>query len=413
MMTHFIDWWRSLVQVWAREMKLAYRDKGVLIFFLLLCAVYPLLYSLIYNTEVERDMRVVAIDDCRTQLSRQLIRNIDATPEVKIIGYAANLAEAQELLHTKQCYGIVYVPREFSGNVARRTGAHVVLYSDMSLMIRYKNLLMAVTNVTQEMAFESMGKAIAPVIYNTGSIVESRQVPIGNTGMGIASAILLFVLPLVLQQSMILGIGMLHGGSIERRRKNGGVDPEAIDASVSATILGKMLCHLTFYVIPTMYVLYFTPTFFDFPQNSDLIEIMLLSIPYLIGVSLMGQVLQLFVNERESVFLLFAFTSVLFIFLSGASWPRFAMSPLWQAAGDCLPCTWMSNAYVAMQSTDASLSQVARSLLMMWVVAGIMFVLAYILERFVSRPRYRTWQRNAAADPNALQRYDIVKNGVL
>ena len=312
------EWLLEVYRVWWREFRLVLRDEGVVIFFFAVCAVYPLLYSLIYNTELERDEPIVVVDDCRTQLSRQLTRNIDATPEVKVVGLAANMQEARELMHRKKCYGIVYIPRDFSQCVNSRQQGHVSVYSDMSVMFRYKNMLMAITNVTQGMGGEAMHHAVEHVMGNApATVVESRQVPIGNTSMGLASAVLLFVLPLVIQQSMLLGIGMLHGGGIERRRKNRGFDPMEERACVSATIIGKMMCHQVVYVLPVIYVLHFTPMLFDFPLNAHLLHTLALAVPFIIAVSFMGQTLQPFVNERESVFMLFAFTSVIFIFPHG------------------------------------------------------------------------------------------------
>ena len=402
----------EIYRVWWREFRLVLRDEGVVIFFFVLCAVYPILYSLIYNTEVLRDEHIAVVDDCRTQLSRELVRQLDATPEVKVVSYAANMQEARELMRRKECYSIVHIPRDFSSSVSRGTQGHVSVYSDMGLMLRYKNMLMAITEVTQSMGARVQEDVLAPVSYGGVGLIENRQVPIGNTAMGLASAILLFILPLVIQQSMLLGIGMLHGGSIERRRKNRGYDPMAEPASVSSTIIGKMLCHQIVYVVPVVYVLHFTPMIFDFPQNADLLQSVALAVPFVIAVSFMGQTLQAFINERESVFLMLAFTSVIFVFLVGVSWPRYQMSRFWYTIGDCVPSTWMSNGYVLMQSTGASLNQISHYFDMLWLQCGVFFVLAYCVERFVSRPRYRRWQQKAEIDPDVLQRYDIVKNGV-
>ena len=406
------QWLLEIYRVWWREFRLVLRDEGVVIFFFVLCAVYPILYSLIYNTEVLRDEHIAVVDDCRTQLSRELVRQLDATPEVKVVSYAANMQEARELMRRKECYSIVHIPRDFSSSVSRGTQGHVSVYSDMGLMLRYKNMLMAITEVTQSMGARVQEDVLAPVSYGGVGLIENRQVPIGNTAMGLASAILLFILPLVIQQSMLLGIGMLHGGSIERRRKNRGYDPMAEPASVSSTIIGKMLCHQIVYVVPVVYVLHFTPMIFDFPQNADLLQSVALAVPFVIAVSFMGQTLQAFINERESVFLMLAFTSVIFVFLVGVSWPRYQMSRFWYTIGDCVPSTWMSNGYVLMQSTGASLNQISHYFVMLWLQCGVFFVLAYCVERFVSRPRYRRWQQKAEIDPDVLQRYDIVKNGV-
>ena len=55
---NIINWTIDVFRVWKRELNLAFHDEAVIIFFLVLCATYPVLYSLIYNTEVAHDMKV-------------------------------------------------------------------------------------------------------------------------------------------------------------------------------------------------------------------------------------------------------------------------------------------------------------------------------------------------------------------
>ena len=405
-------WCIQVLKVCGRELMLVFRDQGVVIFFLVLNALYPVLYALIYNPEVVRDERVVVVDDNRTAMSRDLVRRMDATQEVAIAGYAANMQEAQEAMHRKACYGILYIPRDFAQNIGRGEQGHVSLYCDMSVMMRYKAMFTALTGVTQAMGGERMAAVVEPVVSMSGAIVENRQVPVGNPAMGIASAVLLFILPRVLQQSMILGIAMLHGGSIERRRRNGGRDPLAVEASPGATIVGKMMCHQIIYVIPVIYVLHYVPLMFGFPQYGNLLHIICLAVPFIVGVSFMGQTLSAVVNERESVFLLFVFSSVVFVFLVGVSWPRYLMSRLWYVVGDCVPSTWMANGYVLMQTNGATLYQVQHPYWMLWLQLPVMFILAYVVERFINRRRYRSWIAASEDNPNVLTRIDLAKNGV-
>ena len=405
-------WFIQVLRVCGRELLLVFRDEGVVIFFLVLNAVYPVFYALIYNPEVVRDEAVVVVDDNRTAMSRDLIRRMDATQEVAIMRYAANMQEAQEAMHSKACYGILYVPRDFSQSVTRGDQGHVSLYCDMSVMMRYKAMFTALTNVTQAMGNERLTAIVEPVLNTSGSVIENHQVPVGNPAMGIASAVLLFILPLVLQQSMILGIAMLHGGSVERRRRNGGHDPMAIEASPGATIIGKMMCHQIVFVIPVIYVLHYVPLMFGFPQYGNFLHIICLAIPFVIAVSFMGQTLSAVVNERESVFLLFVFSSVIFVFLTGVSWPRYLMSRVWWLVGDCVPATWMSNGYVLMQSNGATLYQVQHQYWMLWLQLPVMFILAYVVERFINRRRYRSWIAASEDNPRILTRIDLAKNGV-
>ena len=405
-------WFIQVLRVCGRELLLVFRDTGVVIFFLVLNLAYPVLYALIYNPEVVRNEPVVVVDDNRTAMSREFVRRMDATQEVAIVGYAANMQEAQEAMYRKDCYGIVYLPRDFSQSVTRGEQGHVSLYCDMSVMMRYKAMFTALTGVTQSMGSDRMAAIVEPVLNMSGSFVESRQVPVGNPAMGIGSAVLLFILPLVLQQSMILGIAMLHGGSIERRRRNRGRDPMAVEASPGATIIGKMMCHQIVYTLPVIYVLHYVPLMFGFPQNGDILHIICLAVPFVIAVSLMGQTLSAVVNERESVFLLFVFSSVVFVFLTGVSWPRYLMSRFWWLVGDCVPGTWMVNGYVLMQSNGATLYQVQHQYWMLWLQVPVMFILAYLVERFVNRRRYRSWIAASEDNPNILTRIEYAKNGV-
>lgn len=408
-----VRWLYDLFRVWKREVWFSFHDEGVIIFFLVLCLVYPVLYALIYNTETARDVAVVVVDDDRSPDSRQFVRALDATPEVCVVQYAASLDEARHLLALKQCYGIVRFAGGYGRTIHRGEQAHVEVYCDMGLMFRYKQILIGVTNVQQALNAQMLQQrlSVVPVNISSGTI-RNEQVPLGNTGMGLASAVLPAIFILVLQQSMLLGICMLHGGSRERRLHNQGVDPLEIPAGVAATILGKSLCYWMIYILPTIYTLFIAPKFFDFPQVGNLRDILVLVLPFLLATSFMGQALKIFANDRESTFIAMVFTSVIFVFLSGISWPRCSMSPLWLVVGNFVPSTWAVNAYVQMQNNGATLAQQSTAYWMLWVLAGVMFVLAYVVERFICRRRYRRMQHYAKRDPMALIREEYRRQAI-
>ena len=211
---------------------------------------------------------------------------------------------------------------------------------------------------------------------------------------------------------MLLGICMLHGGSRERRLHNRGVDPLEIPAGVGASILGKSLCYWMIYIIPTVYTLLIAPKFFDFPQVGDPRAILAMALPFLLASSFMGQAMKVFANDRESTFIALVFTSVIFVFLSGISWPRCSMTPFWIVVGNFIPSTWAVNAYIQMQSGGATLSQQSSAYMMLWVLTGLMFVLAYIVERFLCRKRYRRMRHYAKRDPMALIREEYRRQAI-
>lgn len=407
-----IGWLHSIGLSMTQEFKHIFRDEAVIIFFVVLAIVYPPLYSLIYNPEVTRDEAVVVVDDSHSELSRRFVRDLDSSPDVRITGYAHDMEEARDMMAKKQCYGIVYFPADFETEVMRGNQGHVSLYCDMSVMMRYKAMLTALTNVQMETCSRILGEKSARIIPLEGGLVESRQVPLGNTGMGIASAVLPFILVYVLQQGMIMGIAMLHAGSMGRRRRNRGIDRlDEVKATLGAMLIGKALSHLFYYLFPAIFALHIIPIIFKFPMNGSFIEIALLMFPFLIASSLMGQVLRVFVNNREGVFLLLAFTSLIFVFLTGVSWPHYQIAPYWDVLSKMIPGYWASTAYVQMQVGGASLSQMSEFYIALWVLCGVWFVIAYLVELFVLRPKYRAMQLMSELDPEAQQKHSLFLQG--
>lgn len=407
-----LGWLHSIVLSMKQEFKHIFRDEAVVIFFVVLAVVYPPLYSLIYNPEVARDEAVVVVDDSHSALSRQFARDLNASPDVNVIAYSKNMDEARELMATKKCYGIVYFPADFETEVMSGNQGHVSLYCDMSVMMRYKAMLTALTNVQMETCSRLQGDKSFNIVSMDGGMVESRQVPIGNTGMGIASAVLPFILVYVLQQGMLMGIAMLHAGSMGRRRRNRGIDPiDEVKATPGAMLMGKTLVHLFYYLFPAIFALHIIPIIFKFPMNGNFLEIAMIMFPFLIASSLFGQIMRVFVNNREGVFLILAFTSLIFVFLTGVSWPHYQIAPYWDVLSKMIPGYWASTAYVQMQVGGASLSQMSDFYIALWGLVVVYFIVAWLVELFVMRPRYRAMQLMCELDPEALNKHTLFLQG--
>ena len=183
-------------------------------------------------------------------------------------------------------------------------------------------------------------------------------------------------------------------------------------AGVTSTVIGKALCYVFMYAIPMVYVLYLVPMFFDFPQNGRLLEVLTFTIPFLLASAMMGQVMKIFVNDRESAFIALAFTSVIFVFLSGISWPRCAMNSFWLAIGNMIPSTWAANGYISLQTGGATLRQVEINYWMLWLLVILYFVLACIVEYYLCRPRWRRMRHYAKRDAGALMREEYRRQAV-
>lgn len=383
-MRHIIDyiskWITSLYLVWRREFRLVFSDAGVLVFFFLLPTLYPLVYTLIYNPEIVRDIPVAVVDNCRTATSREFTRMADATDAIKIIGYASTLHEARQWHAQKACYGILVIPKDYDKNIGRKEQSSVIFYSDMSLLIRYRGFLSAMTDLSL-----ATGSKIRQELYNSDiQPINSSSIILGDTTQGFASFVIPGILVLIIQQSLILGITMLGGGANERRLRNQGIDPLVVKAPATATILGKALCYFTIYIPLVIYILYFVPIFFNLPNIGNVTDYFLFIIPLIFSSIFLGMIFQHVVTERESSMLIVVFSSVVFLFLSGLTWPRYAMSKLWVWIGNCIPATWGVEGFIRINSNGATLAQNTLPYVMLWILACCYFLFALI---FLDRRR--------------------------
>ena len=378
------SWTASLLRVTANEFRLVFKDQGVLLFFFFLPLVYPVIYTLIYNPEVPRDLAVAVVDNCRSSQSRELVRHIDATPEIHIIGYASSLEEARRWKNEKACYGILEIPADYSHKLGRGEPANVQFYSDMSLLLRYRSFMSALTDVQLATGAEIRSQLIndAGIIGQGmgGTPVENQSFMLGDTEQGFASFVIPGIVILILQQSLVLGITMLAGTSADRRRRNRGYDPEQVDAPVGATILGKTFCYMFIYIPLVLYIIHFIPVMFNLPHIGDLWECFLFVMPLVVASIFFGMTVSVLVKEREMSLVLVVFTSVVFLFLSGLTWPRYAMNDLWVWVGNAVPAIWGVEGFIRMNSNGASLAGNWHPYMAMWILAAIYFVTACLVE---------------------------------
>lgn len=385
-------WFADMFRVWRREFSHVFHDQGVMLFFLALPTLYPVVYALIYNPELIRDVAVVVVDNSRTAESRHLVRMLDATEPIGIVGYAANMDEARRAMHEKKCYGIVEIPADYARWLGRGETANVSFYCDMSLLLRFRQFTMALTQVQIAAGAEIQQRTLADLglpasaLASGATPLEVSQQFVGDPSQGFSSFIMPGILMLILQQSVVLGACMIAGAASERRRRNGGIDPLGIDAPATSTVIGKSLCYLAIMLPMVIYTLHIVPWMFKFPAYGNLFDELLFIVPYLLAVSVFGLTLSVFVTERESSFLVIVFTSVIFLFLSGLTWPRYAMSGPWQLIGACVPATWGVQGFVHINSDNASLALQSASYTNLWILTAVYFVAACIVFHF-HRPK--------------------------
>lgn len=377
---------QDMFYIWKQEFRTTFRDQGVLIFFILVPLAYPLIYGFIYTNETLRDVPTVVVDDSRSSLSRKFVRMLDASPDVAVAAHCADMEEAKLALRDRCAYGIVYFPETFGSDIAAGRQTQVSLFCDMSGLMYYKALLSASTEVSlainAELKTARAGNTTERQDQITVYPIEYEDIALYNPTNGFAAFLLPAVLMLVIQQTLLLGIGLSAGTA---REKNQFRDLVPINRHYNGTlriVFGKGLSYFMVYVLIAVYVLCVVPWIFRLNRIAIPGELLLFTLPYLSACIFFAMTASIAIRNRETCMLIFVFTSVPLLFLSGISWPAAAIPPFWRYFSYLFPSTFGINGYVRINSMGATLDEVSFEYQALWLQTGIYCLTTCVVYRW-------------------------------
>lgn len=366
--------------VWRQELHFIFKDSVVVLFFLVVPLAYPIIYTLIYNTERASDAPLVVVDDSHSALSREFTRRIDASPEVKVMAHCPDMPHAQEWLAKQYAYGILYIPRDFSEAIHRGEQAHVSLYCDMSSLLFYKAFVLTTTDVSLDMGAELQVEHEKHATRQQDDVavcpVKSEAIALYNPQSGFASFLIPAVLMLIIQQTLLIGICMLAGTARERNQFDTLIPVAQHYNGVFRIVFGKSLLYFMLYTLASFWLLLVMPKLFSLPRLADPFDLLWFGLPYILACIFFAITLSCFVKDRESPMILFVFTSVIFVFLTGVSWPTTAMPDFWRYFSYLIPSTHGVQGFVKMNSMGATLNQIQFEYRALWLQTGAYFMTA-------------------------------------
>lgn len=375
----------GLFHICRDELKTVFKDQGVLIFFILVPLAYPILYAFIYTNEVVRDVPVAVVDMNKSTLSRTFLRYADASPDLQLQSYCADMEEAKELIKERKVYGIIYIPKDFSYDVANGTQTHVSIYCDMSGMLYYKAILTATTeaslNMNKKIKIGRLGNTTSREDEISTVPIAYEAVSLFNPHNGFASFLIPAVLILIIQQTLLLGIGLSAGTAREKNRFRDLIPMNRQYKGTLRIVLGKSLAYLLIYAVVSAYVLCLIPQWFSLVQIAQPATLLVFTLPYLLACTFFAMTCSIFIHHREACMMIYVFTSVPLLFISGISWPEAAIPKFWEIVSYIFPSTFGINGFVRINTMGATLDQVLPEYCKLWTQTVIYFITTCIVYR--------------------------------
>lgn len=348
--------WRAFALTW----KAIFQDKAALLLFFISGIVYSFFYPLPYSAESVRGVPVVIVDQDNSALSRQLIRYTAAHPGVDVAQVTTRPEDAQALLWQGEAAGAMFIPADFSRKVLSGAQPEIEVSGNGSYPLLNKVVLNSLAEVAGTISAGIEIRRLGTATPSSGQAEALRQplgteaLPLFNVREGYGSYIVPGVVVLVIQQTFLLGIGLLFGSWSTAKSF-----PYAPDA---ASYFGALHAFALVVTLNAMYFFGFVFWWQDYPRGGNLLGTIVLTVLYSYAVAALGILIGTFFRTRERSIQLLVATSMPIMFLSGLSWPTSAIPVPLQAVSWLFPSTAAIQGFIATNQLGASLQEVRTEL---------------------------------------------------
>lgn len=342
-----------------QTLRLIARDRAALMTLAGAVVLYSFFYPTPYREQVAGHLPVVLVDQDRSASSRTLLRKTIDVRAIDVVAAVATVEEASGIVATGDAHAVLLVPAGFQRDPLRGAPGHVVLFAAGAYLSHATTALTGLTDAVsaygQDAAVESVrraGPAAAPPL----TLIRR---PLFNTREGYGSTVVPAVAMIIVQQTLLLGIGLIAGTLREQGRRLAASPPELAGAAAAFSVIG--LLSLSYY---QGFVFWYQ----DFPRAGNLVGPLVAAPLYVLAIVFLGICLGNVLPTRERVFQSVALVSLPMFFLTNVTWPRPSSPPTLVALAALLPSTAGVTAMVKLNQMGAHLSEARAEL---WNLAAL------------------------------------------
>ena len=377
------------LDVFRHEFRRIFTVKSAFSVMVLGTAFYAFFYPQPYLNEALRNVPIAVVDRDGTESSRDFARRLDATPDVAVTEQLPDLASAEREVYARNVDGILVIPQYFERELLHGRPSPVALYADASYFLIYQRVAGAVAAVARTVGAEiesarliaiGVDPAIAAVAPDPMPLT---AVPLFNPEGGYATYVLPAAFVLILQQTLLMGVGLLSTLP--------GADPGESDAgrrrrSPVAIVAGKLLAYLALEAVILPAYLIVLPYLYGLPRLGGIVPILIFAVPFVLSVSGLGFVVAGIFRRPVRVQLILAAAGLPLFMVAGFSWPSEAIPPVIRLVSYLVPSTSAIDGFVKLSQLGAPLASVNSEFLTLSALAILYNLVALLLMVWRTEP---------------------------
>ncbi|MGO7176839.1 ABC transporter permease [Rhizobium ruizarguesonis] len=365
-------------------------------FLLFLTTVLPLLLmgllAAVFSAGLATRLPIAVLDQDGTDLSRQIIRMVDATQDTSVALAVSDLAEGRQLILSGEVHGLLMLPRNLERDVLSGRRPEVVFFYNSQTMTTGNLVLRGVNAAVPTVAagirlslrtaqgepVDAAQAALAPVPVQVN--------PLFNPTLNYAHFLLAALMPSVLQVVIITTMAYSLGLDVESRhrlrilrRLGGGLGP-----ALAGKILPYTLIFLAVLGIADL-VLF---DLLDMPLRGNRWLLLMAGTLFILASQFIGVLLALLLRPMASAISIGSLLAAPAFGFMGIGFPRIGMNDFAYYYGQMIPGTWYLMARIdqTIRGTPLDLSW-KPILVLLFLVVLLASVTVLRLETMRSRNR--------------------------
>jgi ABC-2 type transport system permease protein len=317
-------------------------------FLLALTTLVPLglmaLLTAVFSAGLATRLPVGVLDLDDSDLSRAIVRMVDATPDAAVEVHVGDLAEGRRLVRSGQIYGLVMLPQNLQRDVFAGRRPEVVFFYNTQKLTSGNIVLRGVSNAVQTAA-AGLRLSLRTEQGQPADIAQADLTPIPvqtnalfNPTLNYVHFLLAALLPSLLQIVIVTTSSYSAGLDIETnhrlrilRRLGGGLWP-----AMAGKLLPYTLLYLSILLVTDSILFHF----FDLPLRGSGPLLLLAGILFIMSCQLIGTLLALLLKPMATAVSIGTLLTAPAFGYMGVSFPRHGMNAFAYGWGEILPGTW-------------------------------------------------------------------------
>ncbi len=335
------------------------------------------LFIILFQHGVPRDLPVAIYDQDHTPLSRQLIRMIDATPSAMVSYEVTDLAEGERLMKEGKVDAVIYIPRNLEKNVYSNTQANVVAYINgvnitkngllnkdiQTVFTSFSSGIQVQTLMKKGLSEEQAYQQMMPIYYEKHILF--------NPYINYAYYLLPTFLPLMLMLFVLLTTIFTIGIELKNGTARGWLT--TADNNILIAIAGKLLPYTLIFFSLALLMDTVLFKYIGVPLRGSVAMIFVSGLAFVLASQSLGVFLVSWLSNMRLSLSIGGGYSVLAFTFSGLTFPFMAMSTPMQLIGYIFPLTFYMEIFIdqAMRGAPVANSTAYLGYIVLFLLPGL------------------------------------------